>query len=151
MMRFMGTPYIRRAARSNIPRMTSDPEKERRAGPDRRHTPRGGRRPEDPQGYSPLVLVADDDANNGARCVAILSRLRFAVAPAHSVEEAIRVMQALRPNLIVARLSDEPALRAEMARDPSIGDIPLIALTPENDAPQLMIEEIRRVLRDRSE
>src|SRR3954468_18238372 len=108
--------------------MTSEPEKERRGGPDRRHSPRGGRRPEDPQGYSPLVLVADDDANNGARCVAILSRLRFAVAPAHSVEEAIRVMQALRPNLIVARLADEPALRAEMARDPSIGNIPLIAL-----------------------
>src|SRR3954469_23948401 len=120
--------------------MTSEPEKERRGGPDRRHSPRGGRRPEDPHGYSPLVLVADDDANNGARCVAILARLRFAVAPAHSVEEAIKVMQSLRPNLVVARLRDEPALREQMARDPSLGDIPYIALTEENDAPQLMIE-----------
>src|SRR3954468_17351551 len=98
------------------------PESERRAVSDRRRTPRGGRRPEDPMGYSPLILVADDDADSGARCVAILARLRFAVAPAYSVEEAVKVMQSLRPNLVVARLKDEPALRAHMAADPAIGD-----------------------------
>jgi PleD family two-component response regulator len=122
------------------------PASERRDAPDRRRTPRGGRRPQDPQGYSPLILVADDDANSGARCVAILARLRFAVAPAHSVEEAIKVMEALRPNLIVVRLRDEPALRQEMATNPEIGQIPMLTLTKENDAPQIMIEEIRRAL-----
>lgn len=121
-------------------------DSERRDKPDRRTTPRGGRRPSDPQGYSPLVLVADDDANSGARCVAILARLRFAVAPAHTVEEAIKVMEALRPNLIVARLRDEPALREQMATNPEIVDIPMITLTSENDAPQLLVEEIRRAL-----
>lgn len=98
-------------------------------------------------GYSPLILVADDDAEAGARCVAILARLRFAVAPAHSVEEAVKVMEALRPNLIVARLRDEPTLRAKMASSPAIGEIPLITLTPDNDAPQLLIEAIREALR----
>lgn len=98
-------------------------------------------------GYSPLILVADDDANNGARCVAILAKLRFAVAPAYSVEEAIKVMEALRPNLIVARLADEPALRAQMASNPAIGEIPLITMTAENDDPVVLIEEIRRALR----
>lgn len=98
-------------------------------------------------GYSPLILVADDDANSGARCVAILARLRFAVAPAHSVEEAIKVMEALHPNLIVARLKDEPVLRAEMKQNPAIGEIPLLTLTEENDAPQLLIEAIREKLR----
>jgi CheY-like chemotaxis protein len=125
--------------------MTS--ESDRRDSPDRRRTPRGGRRPGDPIGYSPLILVADDDANSGARCVAILARLRFAVAPAHSVEEAVKVMEALHPNLIVARLKDEPALREQMATNPAIGDIPLITLTPENDAPSIMIESIRKALR----
>ena len=125
-------------------RMTS--EKDRRDRPDRRRSPRGGRRPGDPQGYSPLILVADDDANSGVRCVAILARLRFAVAPAHSVDEALKVMEALRPNLIVARLRDEAALRERMAANPAIGDIPLLTLTDENDAPQLMIEAIRKVL-----
>ena len=79
--------------------------------------------------------------------MAILARLRFAVAPAHSVEEAIKVMEALRPNLIVARLRDEPALRAHMVENPALGDIPLITLTEENDAPQLLIEAIRTALR----
>jgi PleD family two-component response regulator len=121
-------------------------ESDRRDVPDRRRNPRGGRRPGDPQGYSPLILVADDDAEAGARCVAILARLRFAVAPCHSVEEAIKVMEALRPTLIVARLRDEPALRAEMKNNPAIGEIPLLTLTPENDAPQLLIEAIRKTL-----
>ena len=125
--------------------MSSD--RERRGLPDRRHTPRGGRRPGDPMGYSPLILVADDDASNGARCVAILAKLRFAVAPAYSVEEAVKVMQALRPTLIVARLADEPELRAKMASDPEIGEIPLITMTAENDDPAVLIEEIRRALR----
>jgi len=101
------------------------------------------------QGYAPLILVADDDADSGARCVAILARLRFAVAPAHSVEEAIKVMTSLHPTLIVTRLKNEPALRQQMAADPSLGDIPILALTPENDAPQVMIEDIRRTLRGR--
>jgi len=127
----------------------SDTPNDRRKGRDRRSTPRGGRRPEDPKGYSPLILVADEDASNGARCVAILSRLRFAVAPAHSVDEAIRVMRALRPNLIVARLSDEPALREQMAADPSIGDIPMVTMTAKNDDPLVLIEEIRAALHKR--
>jgi CheY-like chemotaxis protein len=120
---------------------------DRRQDSDRRNSPRGGRRPGDVQGYSPLILVADDDANSGARCVAILARLRFAVAPAHSVAEAVKIMTALRPTLIVARLKDEAALRAQMAADPSIGEIPIVTLTAENDAPQVMIENIRRTLR----
>jgi CheY-like chemotaxis protein len=123
------------------------PHAERRDQADRRRSPRGGRRPGDPRGYSPLVLVADDDANSGARCVAILARLRFAVAPAHTVEEAIKVMQALHPNLVVARLRDEPALREQMNSNPDIGDIPFITLTSENEEPQILIEEIRRALR----
>jgi len=122
----------------------------RRSGVDRRSTPRGGRRPEDVQGYSPLILVADDDANAGAHCVAILARLRFAVAPAHSVEEAIKVMSSLHPTLVVTRLKDGAGLREQMAAHPGIDDIPVVTLTPENDAPQLMIEEIRKVLRARA-
>lgn len=120
---------------------------ERRHGGDRRHVPRGGRRPGDPQGYAPLVLVADDDPDSGARCIAILSRLRFAVAPAHSVEEAIRVVQSLRPDLIVARLHDEAALRDAMAQDQGIGHIPILILTPDNDHPASLVDAIRRVLR----
>lgn len=127
--------------------MTDGPS-ERRRGGDRRSSPRGGRRPGDPRGYSPLILVADEDASNGARCVAILSRLRFAVAPAHSVEEAVKVMHSLHPNLIVARLNDEPELRKQMADNPELGDIPIVTMTAANDDPDVLIEEIRAALRD---
>ena len=125
--------------------MTS--ESERRGKPDRRFTPRGGRRPGDPIGYAPLIVVADDDASNGARCVAILAKLRFAVAPAYSVDEALKIMRTLNPKLIVARLADEPAFRKQMAEDPAIGDIPLIPMTAKNDDPAVLIEEIRAALR----
>ena len=119
----------------------------RRSGQDRRASPRGGRRPGDPHGYSPLILVADEDASNGARCVAILSKLRFAVAPAHSLEEAIKVLRSLRPNLIVARLSDEAALREQMEEDPELGTVPIVTMTAANDDPDVLIEEIRAALR----
>src|SRR5215467_7060324 len=127
--------------------MSDDAYQNRRSGGDRRSTPRGGRRPNDPRGYSPLILVADDDASNGARCVAILSKLRFAVAPAYSVEEAIKVMRSLHPTLIVARLSDEPELRKQMAGDPDLGEIPIVTMTAANDDPDVLIEEIRVALR----
>ena len=127
----------------------SDAYDDRRAGGARRFAPRGGRRPNDPRGYSPLVLVADEDAANGARCIAILSKLRFAVAPAQTLDEALKVMRGLRPSLIVARLSDETALRQQMAEDPSIGEIPLITMTAANDDPDVLIKEIRAALRQR--
>lgn len=134
-------------SRSSIPGMSAMVP-DRRAGLDRRRSPRGGRRPGDVDGFAPLVLVADDDVNASGRCEAILARLRFAVAPARSAEEALRVMQALRPNLIVANLKDESRLRAGMAEE-SMTDVPIITVTPEISEPAVLIEAIRRVLRMR--
>lgn len=122
---------------------------ERRAGFDRRKLARGGRRPGDVDGFAPLVLVADDDVDNSGRCEAILAGLRFAVAPAHSAEEALRVMQALRPNLVVAHLKDESRLRAGMAAEEGIADVPVLSVTPDISQPEILIEAIRRLLRVR--
>jgi PleD family two-component response regulator len=108
---------------------------------------RGGRRPGDQAGYAPLILVADDEENSNARCEAILARLRFAVAPAHSAEEALRVMAALRPNLVVAHLKDEEHLRRGIESDPTIASVPILSLTPQTEDPQALVEEIRRILR----
>ena len=120
---------------------------ERRQGGDRRRASRGGRRPGDQPGYAPLILVVDDDENSNARCEAILARLRFAVAPTHSAEEALRVMSALRPNLVVAHLKDEEQLRRGIESDPTIASVPVMSLTPETEDPQALVDEIRRVLR----
>lgn len=118
---------------------------DKRQGADRRNRPRGGRRIGDQQGFAPLVLLVDEDADNGQRCEAILAKLRFAVAPAHTLAEATRVMEALRPNLIVGHVSDPDALRRAAP-----ADIPLVILDEALSAPDAMIGEIRRALRKRA-
>jgi len=122
----------------------------RRSGADRRRLPRGGRRAEDADGYAPLVLVADDDEGSAARCEAILAALHFAVAPAHSVEEALRVMSALRPELVVAHLKDEERLHLALRSDPMMAGIPVVRATGPTEDPQALVDEIRRVLRERA-
>jgi hypothetical protein len=88
------------------------------------------------------VLLVDEDADSGQRSEAILAKLRFAVAPARSLAEATRVMDALRPNLIVAHVSDPEALRRVAP-----AGIPLVILNESLNAPEAMIGEIRRALR----
>src|SRR5918992_1632728 len=123
-----------------FPRMPNPPDK--RHGADRRSRPRGGRRAGDKAGYAPLVLLVDENAENGARCEAILAKLRFAVAPAHTVDEAVRVMDALRPNLVVARVQDVARLKRAT---PS--GVPFVALTDEHNDLEKMVAEIRKALR----
>ncbi|HET7619163.1 MAG TPA: hypothetical protein VFK20_11700 [Vicinamibacterales bacterium] len=120
---------------------------ERRNSPDRRRAPRGGRRPDDQHGYAPLVLVADDDTDSGSRCEAILAKLRFAVAPAHTADEAVRVMQVLRPNIVVAHLKDETKLRRQMETEPAMAGVPILSLNDDTKDPETLVEAIRRVLR----
>ena len=91
------------------------------------------------------MLLVDEDPESGQRCEAILAKLRFAVAPAHTLAEATRVMDALRPNLIVGHVSDPEALRR--AAPP---EIPLVILDDSLSAPDAMVGEIRRALRKRA-
>lgn len=126
-----------------FPRSPGVPDK--RQGSDRRQRPRGGRRAADQAGFAPLVLLVDEDPDSGARCEAILTKLRFAVAPAHTLAEATRVMDALRPNLIVGHVTDPDALRRAAP-----ADIPVVILDDALSAPDSMIAEIRRALRKRS-
>jgi PleD family two-component response regulator len=119
-----------------------DDAHDQRRGPDRRSTRRGGRRETDRKGFAPLVLVVDDDEDSAARCEAILARLHFAVAPTRSIEEAGRVMDALRPDIIVARIADAAALRRATA-----ADLPIVLLADDLLDPEVLIEEIRRELR----
>ena len=129
---------------SVIPFPRSPGAPEHRQGPDRRSASRGGRRATDKPGYAPLVLLVDADEDSNARCEAILARLHFAVAPARSIEEAQRVMTALRPNLIVARVADAALLKQTMT-----DDLPIVLLNDDMLDPEVLVEEIRRELRAR--
>lgn len=123
-----------------FPRMPGVPEQRR--GTDRRAHRRGGRRATDQPGHAPLVLLVDGDVETSGRCEAILARLHFAVAPAHDIEEATKVMSALRPNLVVARVADAAAIRQATA-----SDVPMVLLNEDLLDPERLVEEIRRVLR----
>jgi len=122
-------------------RRMNDPNEHRR-GPDRRSTRRGGRREGDKKGFAPLVLLVDDNEDSTSRCEAILARLHFAVAPTRTIEEASRVMDALRPDIVVARIADAAALRRATA-----ADLPIVLLADDLLDPEALIEEIRRELR----
>src|ERR687897_965719 len=117
----------------SFPRMPGLPEKRQSA--DRRGRPRGGRLAGVKTGFAPLVLLVDENAENGARCEAILAKLRFAVAPAHTVGEAMRVMDALRPNLVVARVKEVAKLKKAT---PS--GVPFVALTEDHSDLDEMVE-----------
>jgi PleD family two-component response regulator len=125
-------------------------EAERRHNRDRRRFSRGGRREYDREGFSPLILVADEDANSGARCEAILAALKFAVAPARSAAEALTVMRALRPNLVVARVAEPQRLEREMQSSELTANVPLLVVTDDIASPQDLVEAIRRALRSRT-
>ena len=115
-----------------------DETPERRQGPDRRTRARGGRRATDPSGYSPLVLVVERDQHARDACEAILAKLRFAVAPVESVEKALSIMAALRPDVVVANEKDATLLRGITP--------PVVVLGPSQD-PMALIEEIRLAMR----
>ena len=114
---------------------------ERRGG-DRRQRSRGGRRPDDSSGTTPLVLVADENADSRATCETILAKLNFAVAPVDSVDRALAVMATLRPEVIVARVRDASPLVNQ-------ADAPCVIMTEEMRDPDVLADAIRRALRDR--
>jgi CheY-like chemotaxis protein len=128
--------------------MVSDDE--RRHTRDRRRFSRGGRREYDRDGYSPLILVVDEDLQNAARSEAILAALKFAVAPARSAGEALAVMRALRPNLVVACVADPDGFTAEMQRHEITRAVPLLIVTQEIASPESLIKAIRETLRTRA-
>src|SRR5437660_7165776 len=118
--------------------MAQTPE---RRGPDRRGRPRGGRRASDRPGFAPLVLVIDPDPHARNTSEAILAKLHFAVAPVESVEKAVTVMAALRPEIIVASESDIDSLRRRGIAAPFV-------ITYQGQDADTLVEDIRRALRE---
>jgi hypothetical protein len=114
-----------------------------RRGADRRGQSRGGRRPADLEGLCPLIMVVGERADVGDATEAVLAKLKFAVAPSPTVDDALRILTSLRPDLIVAREEDAARLRLECPEHRAV-----VAVNQAmRDDPQLLVEEIRSVLR----
>jgi hypothetical protein len=120
--------------------MSSVPE---RRGVDRRRLPRGGRRAEDSEGFSPLVMLVGNQPSIIEGSEAILAKLRFAVATSNSVEDALRALPDLKPDLIVAAEADEARLRSGTP-----AHVPVVVMSPGmQENPEALVEAIRRTLR----
>src|SRR5215217_5052541 len=91
-----------------------------RGGVDRRRQPRGGRRTADVEGLAPLVMIVGDHAAVGDAAVAVLAKLKFAVTPSATVDEALRVLTAMQPDIIAASAEDAARIRLECPEHKSV-------------------------------
>lgn len=116
---------------------------EQRRGPDRRRQSRGGRRASDRDGFAPLVMLVGDERHALERAEAILARLRFAVATAATVEDALRAIPDLKPDLVVASEWDGAVIRARGRQR-----VTLVVMDRRTQAdPQALIEKILKTIR----
>ena len=121
----------------------SDTPSEHRRSQERRRRPRGGRRPADGRGFSPLVLLIGDDESVVAQAEAILATLHFAVATSPSVEDALHVVSGIRPNVVVAGAVDASRIRTEAPEH-----LPVVVMTEEmRTNHETLVEGIRATLR----
>jgi len=114
---------------------------ERRLGPDRRRYARGGRRPTDRAGFSPLVMVIESESARRDITEAILAKLHFAVVPVDSVDRAISITRALRPSVIVCSEGDAARVQEELPPE-----IAVVTITEDSEA---LLQSIRVALRAR--
>ena len=129
---------------------------------------RGGRRTSDRPGRYPQVLVADSYEGARRPCARYLDRLNFDVLEAADGDEALARVVAMPPDVILTEwfLPAMPAPRFAqwLGQSWRTREIPLIALSSTVEAAtpagiaavlakpfslQVMVEEIRRVLRER--
>ena len=88
-------------------------------------------------------MVVGDEAAVGDAAGAVLAKLRFAVTPSATVDEALRVLQTMKPDLIVANAEAAARIRLECPEHRAV-----IVVSPEmRDDPQLLVDEIRSAIR----
>lgn len=132
-------------------------------GPDRRQTPRGGRRAEDVSGRHPIVLIADQYEDARTPIARYLDRYGFEVLEAGSGSQATDLVARHHPHVILSGLQGDdaaafyhsiagggPARRVMIVLTSGVND----AIPPEATAVMAkpfslrpMLEEVRRELR----
>jgi len=119
------------------------PGVEQRRRPDRRFYCRGGRRPGDLSGFSPLVMVVEADGARRTITERLLASSRFAVAPVASVERALAICRGLAPAVIVCNTGDETRVRAGLKPR----EIPVVGMTVGSDSLDRLVDRIRDAVR----
>lgn len=111
---------------------------EQRFTADRRRRSRGGRRETDFDGQTPLVLVVGAEAPARTASEAVLARLRFAVATSNTTDEALRLMPALRPDVVVVPAQNVLDVRSAVPET--------LRVVVMREDPESLVEAIRRSL-----
>ena len=89
------------------------------------------------------MVVADEEPGSRTTCETILAKLNFAVAPVDSVAKALKVMTALRPEVVVAKVRDPELLQQQSLA-------PVVIVTEAMGDPDILVEAIRKALRSRA-
>jgi len=112
-------------------------------GPERRRLPRGGRRATDVAGFAPLVLLLGRGDSVVAQAEAVLARLKFAVTTTGTVEEALRILEGIRPDVVVAEPDAASRIRLEWPEH-----VPVVEMNGElRGDPDALVEAIRQAIR----
>jgi hypothetical protein len=117
---------------------------EERRRQDRRFYRRGGRRPTDASGFSPLVMVVESDSARRKITERLLASSYFAVAPVATVESALSICRGLAPSVIVCNEGDQTRVRDGLL--PRV--IPIVAADVGPDALDHLVDRIRDAVRD---
>ena len=120
---------------------------DKRGAADRRRQPRGGRRPADRSGYTPLVFVIDPRPSAREACEAILAKLRFAVAPFDSLDQAKRALNGLKPDIVLVVTEHLEEIRRMLPPGRDGRSLPVLPLPDVEVSTVTLVEEIRRALR----
>ena len=94
-----------------------------------------------------MIVVVDGDSGRRDIAEAILAKLRFAVAPFDSADQAISAMRALLPEAVVAREDAAAEIRGRLANDRQGRAIPLLPITDDLAEPEALVAALRRLLR----
>ena len=139
-------------------------------GSDRRHVPRGGRRAHDRPGRYPTLLVADRHRTARVPYARYLSRFSFRVAEAENSSQVLEAIEATQPHVILIepgllRDTQRATVPLESQPTPAVPMIFLVGAASEHQPDYRgvtsagllikpfslasMVEEVRRVLRER--
>ena len=88
-------------------------------------------------------MVVGNHAAVGDAAGAVLAQLKFAVVPAGSVEDALRIMQTMRPDIVTANAEDA----ARIGRERPEGHAMVVVEDAMRDNAQLLVDEIESTLR----
>lgn len=87
-------------------------------------------------------MVVGNHAAVGDVAGAVLAKLKFAVVPAASVDDAVRIMQTMRPDIVTANAGDADRIRRERP-----DQLAVVVEDAMRDDAQLLIDRIRSAIR----